>query len=810
MTLLRTLAKSKGFTTTAVLTLALGIGANTAVFSVVNGVLLRPLPYPTPDRITMLFTRMTGLGVEHGNLSAAELMDVATRSHAFASVGVYRNYQRGGTITGACGQVACEPLRIDALPVTASVFPILGASAAQGHVFGSDEDRPGHDRVIVLSDAFWHARFGGDPNILGRAIILDGLPRVVIGVMPSDFTFQRADAYLPLALDSLEAHRGAHSYIGLARLQPGATVAQANADLSALATQLAVEHARAYPRQMGFSLYVQAMHEYVVRNVRTSLLVLWGVVALVLLMCCVNIANLTVARSQARRRELAVRAALGANRSRLIRQVLAESLVLSLAGGALGALLAPLAVRALLAISPGGLPRAENVEIDGAVLAVTLVLAVLTGLMFGILPALQAAKADLGTAMRDDARGASGGRSAQRTKRTLIVAEVALAVVVLCGAGLVLQSFWRLIRVDSGFQPDHVVTLSLKLPAATYSDALTPDRLYGQLTERLNTLPGVRATAIARTLPTDGSDNWDIEIEGRPIAPGEAAPSPTLQFTTPGYFAALRIPLRAGRLLTDADDGRTGFSAVVNETMARQFWPGGALGHRFRIKANPDQAPEPWLTIVGVVADARMEGPSQLAPPQWIATTSEMARTGESLRDMWLFIRTASDPTAIVPAARHELWALDRNLNFGQIQTMTAVMAGATAGPRSTALLLACFGGVATMLAAIGVYGVLAYSVTQRRRELGIRLALGARASDIAALVVSQGLRLAAIGVVLGLLGAIALSRVLESLLFETPARDPLTFATIATLFLAVAAAASWLPARRAAALDPVTTLREG
>jgi len=311
-------------------------------------------------------------------------------------------------------------------------------------------------------------------------------------------------------------------------------------------------------------------------------------------------------------------------------------------------------------------------------------------------------------------------------------------------------------------------------------------------------------------MPTYGSDNLDIEIEGRPIAPGDAAPSPTLQFATPGYFATLGIPSRAGRLLTDADDGRAGFSAVINETMARQFWPSGALGRQFRIKANPGGPVEPWFTIVGVVGDAKREGPSQAAPPEWIATPTEMARLGESSLDMWVFIRTAGDPTTIVPAARRELWALDRNLSFGSIQTMPAIMAGATAGPRFTALLLACFGGIATMLAAIGVYGVLAYTVTQRRRELGIRLALGARSADVARLVVSQGLHLALLGVALGLVGASLLSRVLDSLLFETPSRDPLTFAMIAALFLAVAAAASWLPARRAASLDPVTTLREG
>ena len=804
----RTLPKNTSFTVTAVLTLALGIGANTAVFSVVNGVLLRSLPYPSADRIVMVLPRFTGLGIDRGNLSSAELADLATRTTAFARIGLYQNGRRGGTITGGCDRGPCEPQRIDALPITAGVFRVLGFAARRGRVFTDDDDRRGHDGVIVLSDKFWRARYAQDPGIVGRRVTFNGLPHTIVGVMPPRFTLQNADAYIPLALamDSLAANRGAHNYTGIARLAPGMALASANTQVSSLAARLIGEFPRNYPAQMGFGLSLMPLRDYMVGNARTSLLVLLSAVGLILVFCCVNVASLTLARAEARQQELAVRAALGAGAGRLVRQVLVESLLLAFAGGALGVLAAPVAVRVLLASNPNAIPRTGGIQADGTVLLVTLAIVTLTGLLFGVLPALQAGHADAERTLRDAGRNASGGHARQRIRRTLVVAEIALAAIVMSGAGLVIQSFWRLQHVDPGLQPDHVVTFNLELPEATYPDSMAPARLYQRLTERLDAMHGVRAAALARQLPTFGNSNWDIEIEGQPQAPGAAAPSPALQFATPGYLAVLAIPLREGRALDDRDDGRSGLAAVVNEAMAHRFWPTGAVGKRFRIAGSP---PNPWFTIVGVMGDVRTEGPSVPAPPQWIGTVAEMAGQGEASRNMWLLLRATGDPTSLVPAVRRELWALDPALNFGSIQTMSAVLDDAVASQRFTTLLLACFAALAVTLAAIGVYGILSFTVTQRRRELGIRVALGARSGDVVRLVVAQGLGLALGGVAVGLVGALGLSRFVEGLLFDTPPRDPATFAAIAVLLVAVAGVASWIPARRGAAVDPVVVLRD-
>jgi putative ABC transport system permease protein len=800
----RALVRTPAYSVAAVITLALGIGANTAVFSVVNGVLLSPLPYKDADRIAILTSHFTGLGVEDGPISGAEMFDVAQRARAFEEVGAF--VRNPGTITGSCGTVSCTPERIRTLSATASVFKVFGTQAALGRGFVSEEDVPGRDDVVVLDDGFWRRRFGADPGVIGSTVTLDGVQRVIVGVMPGSFAFQKADVYVPLALrlDSVELRRSAHNYIGIARLTPATRVERANAEVSALAGVLQRQHPGNYPAQMGFGLKARTLQTWLVGDARRSLLVLFGAVSLVLLIACVNVANLSLARAETRQREVAVRAALGAGRGRLIGELLTESLVLALAGSALGLLLANRGLALLLTVNPRAVPRIDNVHLDATVLLVTLGFAVVTGILFGLFPAVQATRTELQTVLRDAARGSSAGLGRQRTRKILIVAEVALSLVVLSAGALVIRSFWRLQHVSLGFRTDHLITMQVSIPA-TYSDSLAPARFFNELTQRVARLPDVHAAAAAFMLPTDGWANWDIDVEGRARAPGEAAPSPVVQMLTPQYFEAMGIPLVQGRLLNAHDNGPTGLSVVVNETMARRLWPNGAIGKRFKMSGLPVQ---PWFTVVGVVGDAHMDGPAHAPEPEWMITHETIAYLGSSPRNMWLLVRTSGDPTRILPAARRELWAIDRNVNFDQVQTMDRVLSNSLAGARFTMVLLACFAFMALALAAIGVYGVVTYTVAQRTREFGVRMAVGASARDVVRLVIGQGLKVALNGVVLGVIGALLTARLLQGILFETRARDPIVLGAIALLLIGVALLASYLPARRATRVDPAITLK--
>ncbi|MEP6689989.1 MAG: ABC transporter permease [Gemmatimonadaceae bacterium] len=795
----RSLRKSPVFTAVALVTLALGIGANTAVFSVVRGVLLKPLPYPDVDRVSMLWVRMTGLGYPRGNISNAEVLDVQARTRAFAAIGVFRGY--GGTLTGRG-----EPEMIDAEQVSAGVFAVLRTPASIGRVFTADEDRRGQGGVIVLSDAYWRRRFGSDRAILGQTLQLDGRPRVVIGILPPSFTFEKSDAYIPLEMntDSLVQQRGWHNFHAIVRRRPGVSLEQANAQLDALGANLRAELPKSYPRDMGFGLFAQPLHEALVGNVRHSLLVLLGAVALVLLIACVNVANLLLARAESRQREFAVRVALGANRGRLVRQLLTESTILAIAGGALGALLSAWGVRALLAVSPGAVPRSESVHVDAIVLVATLAIAVVTGVAFGLLPALQAARPELQSVLREEGRGTSAGRARLRTRSALIVAELALAMVVLTSAGLLMRSFWRLQHVDAGIKPDNVAVMHLTLPRARYADFGGAKRFFAELVGRVATIPGVRDAAAAMSLPMKGYANWDIEVEGHPRVPGEASPSPMPQFVTPKYFAALGIALRAGRYLDERDNDARQQHVVVNETFARKLLPGGAVDRRFRMTG--DSA---WMTIVGVVADVKMNGLDAEPLAQWMVNIAGADSVGSFLRDVWIIARTDRDPTSIVPAARRELFAMDANVNFSDATTMEDVLSRSLARPRFTMLVLASFAGVALVLAAVGVYGVIAYSVSQRTREMGVRMALGAGRGDVLRLVVGQGVRVAALGITLGLAVSLVASRLLSTMLFEVKVHDPATYLVISALLALIAFAASIIPARRATRVDPSIALRE-
>ncbi len=800
----RGVRRAPAFAAIVVATLALGIGAATAVFSVVYGVLLRPLPYPDADRVMAVYTRMPGVGVEQGNVSEPEFLDLAT---APAARGVFERVAlsqlRASTVTGVG-----TPERVPAIYATASLFRTLRTPALLGRTFTADEDRPGAGAVVVLAHGYWQRRFGGDPAAVGRVLRVDGAPRTVVGVMPAAFDFGGADLYAPRALDAgMPDNRQAHNDQAVARLAPGATPAQARAALAVLATRLRRDHPAAYAPGLGFDFTAVPLQEATVGAARPALEVLAAAVGLVLLIACANAANLLLARGAVRRRELALRAALGAGRARVVRQLLTESAVLAVIAGAAGLVGASVGVRALLAVNPDALPRQHAVGLDGVVVAAALGLSVLTGLLFGTLPALYASRADLHGVFRAGGRGASAAASTG-LRRALVIGEVALAVVVVTAAGLLGRSFHALRTVDAGLEPAGVLTLAMSLPDSRYQNGRV-EPTYAALLERVRALPGVAAAGGVMTLPLGGGGGaWDVDVEGRPVAPGAPKPGLRPQILTPGALAALGMPVVRGRDLRDGDDARGPLVALVNESAARVLWPGtDGLGRRFRVTGNADTT---WLTVVGVVRDARSAGLDQTPPPEMYLPHAQNARRtrGYPWRDLTLVVRTAGDPAQLVAPVRREVGRLDPELAVTDVRTMRQVIDRSVAQPRLTTLVLAAFGAAALALAALGVYGVIAYGVAQRAREFAIRAALGARRADVLRVVVGQGLGLAAAGTGVGLLGALAATRLLRALLFGVSPTDPVTFAVIPLVLLGVAALASLVPARRALRADATAALR--
>jgi len=802
----RTLLRSPGFTLVALLTLALGIGANTAILSVVNGVLLRPLPYPSPDGLVRVYTAFRGSGTPRYSMSQPEFMDYKSLAHVFENAAAYTGATL--TLTGGCATTsgACEPERVRGIAATRDLFPVLGVSPLRGRNFEGDEGRTGREPVVIVTHAFWQNRFGGSPDLLGRVLTLNGVSRRVIGILPPDVTLARAEAFIPIYInpDSL-AGRASNYLSGVARLGPNVTVARAQMELDALTRATAAKFPNVYPSSMGYGATVISMHDAIVGDVRPALLILLGAVGLVLLIACANVANLLLARGEARQREIAVRLALGANRRRVIRQLLTESTVLALAGGAAGTLLAWWGMKALLAVNPEAIPRLELVHIDLTVGLLTLGVALITGLLFGLAPALRMARPELQSSLKEGTRGGSVGRAQQRLGRVLVAGEVALAVVVVIGAALLVRSFWALRNVDPGFDPSNVLAVDIALPPARYDPNATT-QFYRQLVERMAALPGVTVAAAASDLPpVAGGNNWDIEILGRARAPGEAAPSPNVRVVTDGYFSALRIKATRGRVFGEEDAGASQLMAVINETAERTVWRGAnPIGHQIRFA--PD---EPWLTVVGVARDVRSMGLSEDVTPEVYLLHEQLpAITKETERTMYVVARTAGDAAALAPAARRAVRELDPLLAITGIRTMTEMIDRSVAGPRFTMLLLGVFGAVALVLAAVGIYGIMAHAVKRRTREIGIRMALGARPSDVLRLVVVQGMSLAGVGLGVGVLVALAATRLMTRLLFGVSANDPLTFVSIVVLLAAIALLASWLPARRAVSTDPTLALR--
>lgn len=792
---LRLLRRQPGFAAVAVLTLALGVGANTAVFTVVNGVLIRPLPYPDPDRLTiLLYGRPERMGPF---FSPPNYLDVTAQSGVFASHAAFDPTTANLTGLG-------DPERIQGTEVSWPFFGVVGVMPQMGRPF-LESDPPNDSQLVVLSDALWRRRFGRRPDIIGAKVQMDGKPFTVIGIAPAGFALPRGADFWRLLVftpDQLAPRaRGAQWVSVLARLKSDATLADANNAMAAVARRLAEE----FPltnrdRQMG----ARRLQEQIVRDVRPALLVLLVAVTLVLLIACVNVANLLLARAHARTREVAVRAALGAGRGRLIRQFLVESLVLGAAGAVAGLLVAYWSTRVLIAAGPARIPRVADLAIDWRVLGFSLTMAFATSLVFGLAPAIASTSDRVARFILAAGRGAIGSGAAA-TRKILVVCEMALAVVLLVGAGLLVRSYERIVGVNPGFSADGILTFHVTLPEAKYESADTVRQFTETFIERLEHQPGVERAAVVMGLPldTDFSISTSFRRENEPDSAD--TPSAGMRIVSPDYFAAMKIPLRAGRGF-DAHDDSTGPEAVViNEQAARRFWPGeNPIGRHIRIGVRLVPGVRSGeKQIVGVVGDVKYSGLATPAPPEIYLPYAQ-----HPVSDLTLAVRTSGDPLAFAPTARAVLASLDRELPIADILPMTSVVGRSVAERRFTMLLLAAFAFVAVALAAVGIYGLLAYVVTQRTPEIGVRLAMGAAPADVVRLFVREGAALTAVGLVAGLGTAIAATRALTALLFGVAPTDPATFAGVAALVGLVALAAIYVPARRAAAVDPMAALR--
>jgi putative ABC transport system permease protein len=787
----RTLLKNRSFTAVAVLALALGIGANTAIFSVVNAVLLKPLPYHDPDRImTVLYERRIPV-------APADFLDWKEQNQVFENIAAAQYWQPN--LTGAD-----RPEQLWALHLTADMFTLLGVKPTLGRTFLPDEDRPGNHHVVVLSHRLWQRRFGGDPAVVGQSITLDGEAFTVIGVMPPDFRFApfwatRAELWAPLNLAPRANDRRGSSLRVFAKLKPGVSREQAQAEMAAINQRLEQQ----YPdSKKGLKLSVDPLHEIVVGNIRPALLILLGAVSFVLLIACANVANLLMARATAWQKEIAIRTALGATRSRVVRQLLTESLLLSLGGGLLGLLLAVWGVPALVALSPDNLPRVDAISLDISVLYFTLATSLLTGLVFGLAPAIQSSRLDLNESLKEGGRSSTEGMRRNRIRRLLVVAEVALALVLLIGGGLMIRSFARVQAIDAGFNPHNVLTFVVSLTGSQHSTSQQRLAFFDQLLGRIETLPPVQSASAINHLPLAG-DTWQLGyiIEGRAAPPPEERRGAVYRIVRPGYFQTMGTTIITGRDFAEHDTKDAPGVIIINESFARRYWPDGdALGKRITVTDGDSNPRE----IVGVVRDLKQS--------DWMADPIEEMylphlQSAEP-RYMTLVVKSASDPAGLIAAVQSEVWAIDKNLPVSQMMSMEQAISDSVGQQRFNMLLLGIFAGLALTLAAIGIYGVMSYSVTQRRHEIGIRMALGATQGNVLWMVVKQGMTLTAIGVSLGLAGAFLLTRLMSSLLYGISATDPFTFLIIPLLLTGVALGACFVPARRATRVDPMVALR--
>ena len=816
---IRSLIKRPGFTAVAALTLALGIGANTTIFSLVHGILLKPLPYPDAERIVEIWNRWDDS--PQARLADPEFLAYREGNRSFEAMAAFgfgaANLTGGG-----------EPERLTAVWTSREIFAVLGAEPVRGRFFSAEEDQPGGEAVTVMSHELWQRRFGGDPDLVGTAIQLDGVSATVIGITPPDVRLpsdhrrgSATDVWFPLQLNTVDPRSwGSHYLLALGRLAPGVSLASAQAELD-----LAVEHmkqtsmadANDAVNDPAFGVTLWPVLDQIVGPVRPALLILLGAVGLVLAIACANVANLMVVRGESRRHEIALRAAVGASRFQLLRQLLIESLLLAALGGVAGGILATWAHSLFLGLLPREIPRLSEVALDGNVLIFGAAVALATGLLAGFLPAIRTSGADLGAALRAG-RGSAHGRRGGRLRSGLVVSEVALAMVLVICAGLLIRSFWKLQGVDPGYHTDGVLTLRLELPGSAYPEDSDVASFYERLRHTLAALPGVESVGAVTHLPlATGRGDWNFYPDDRVIAPGERSPRGDWQIVTPGYFETLGITVREGRGLEERDAAGAPPVLIVNQSLAEKYWPGGSpVGVRARLGGNDDN---PHATIVGVVADIRYEGLDREAVPEIYiphAQAPHVMGRGPA-RALTLLLRTTSPrrgadetrPEALIPAARAEIAALDDDLPVADLRTLAQVRSGSMALSRVSMALLSGFAVLALALGAVGIFGVISYLVARRTREIGVRMALGARRQNVVGLVVGAGMRLALAGLAVGLVAAFALTRLLGSLLYAVAPADPVTYVTVAVMLALVAFCASYLPARRASGIDPIEALRE-
>jgi predicted permease len=808
----RSLAKQPWFTLAAVLSLAIGIGANTSIFSVANALLFRPLPYDSPDRLVIVWNRSPGLGITQDWFSTAQYFDIKTGHHGFEelAIAIGGNYN----LTGQG-----NPERVGAIRVSSNLFSMLGVHPALGRLLMPDEDSPGRASTAILTDGMWARRFGRDPHIVGRSVTINGQTYEVIGVLPQSFSLsqetlplldgtEQADIFLPLPLAAAASQvRDHEDYNIIGKLKPGISVSQAQAEMDIITARLRSQFPENYPANGGLTFSIVPLLEQVVGNVRRSLRVLLGSVGFVLLIACANVANLMLSRALARQQEIAVRTALGATRWHIVRQLLTESLLISLCGGILGILICLLSVKGIHIFGTKSIPRLQDVAIDGRVLLFTVLLSFSSGILFGLVPALRVSRLDLNSTLKDASRGSAGtsavwGRG-NNFRRLLVISELALSVVLLIGAGLLIRSFARLQDVSPGFNARGVLTFDLTMTGRRYNDKQAILNTYRQLWERLEHSPGAIAAGGVTSLPLSAAFAWTpITVEGRTPLPGEKFLNADERVVGGRYFEAMEIPLRRGRFFKDEDDTTRPIAVIVDEYMAEQLWPGqDPIGKRIHIVELPSK--DPWQTVVGVVG--RVKQDSLDSNPR---IAFYLAHTQFPARAMTVAFRGRTSPEALLSASRNELRNLDPDLPMYYVRTMEQRVDESLARRRFSMLLLGVFASIALALATIGIYGVMAYLVNQGTRELGIRIALGASPRNILNLVVRQGMALAFAGVTLGLAASFLLAQLIRSLLFGVRATDPITFAGISFLLAVITLLACYIPAQRAARIDPLISVR--
>ncbi len=801
---IRMLMKNPGLTFVIVLSLAIGIGANSALFSVTSTLLLKPLPYAHPERLAILWLRSPGIGIPQDWPSPGQYHDIKTQNHVFDETAIAIG--DGYTLSGLS-----KALRVDGIEASSTLLPMLGVKPMLGRILTADEDRPGKPDTVVLTYGLWKRAFGGDPNLLGRSITLNGKPRTVVGILPREFRLShevipviggidKAEVFIPLPMDAKEElDYGPEDYNVLARLKPGVTMQQAQADISIIAARLREEK----HRDRTFTISVVPLMEQVVGDVRGAVLILLGAVALVLLIACTNVANLLLARSSGRQKEIAVRTALGAGRGRLVMQLLTESVLLSLLGGVAGLGVAALSLYVVQKIHPGNIPRLDEIGMDFRVMAFTLAISLLTGIVFGLAPALRASRVDLNSTLKAGGRTShSGGLNVKHDKLrgALVIAELAVSLTLLAGAGLLIRSFVHLLSVPPGFNPEGIISMHVAAGGPKYKERPKRVQFYDDLAERVRSLPGVTAFGATSVLPLTPSIGWGgMQIEGY-VPPKDA---PELQVdkrsATPDYFRTMSIPLLQGRFFTPADTDKSQPVVLIDQKMADRFWPkGDAVGKRIR-----QGEKEPWLTIAGVVGVVKQYG---LDIDTKMVTYFPYAAWGNG--EMFVVAHTTGDPAVLANSIVEQVHSIDADVPVFEIATMQQRVHDSVARQRFAMTMLGAFAGFAMILAAVGIYGVMSFLVTQGTSDIAIRMALGAQRSSILSLVLQQGMALALLGIAAGLAGALSLTHVMNGLLFGVNATDPVTFAGVAVLLTMVALSACYFPARRAMRVDPMVALR--